>query len=159
MNGSVHEAQAVAPVSAHFVNNVLAAAASLIEEDPDLARDVLAELGQFLSYRLRDVPAPVSLRQELDHVATFIRLQQARFPDRITADIEAAADGGRRVDPGALQRPLAEALGRRLSAVAGPCELTLRADGERFSLTLSGPGGAEPERVAIAPPIPEGVPT
>ena len=43
----------VPTVSVHFVNNVLAAAASYIEEDPDTARDVLAELGSFLSHRLR----------------------------------------------------------------------------------------------------------
>ena len=156
MNGSVQEARAGAPISAHFVNNVLAAAASLIEEDPDLARDVLAELGQFLSYRLRDVPAPVPVAKELAHVETFVRLQQARFPDRITADVAPPSAGGRLVDPGAIQRPLAEALGQRLTSVAGPCELTLRADGERFALTLSGPGGANPEHVAIELP-PEGV--
>ena len=159
MNGSVQEARVGAPISAHFVNNVLAAAASLIEEDPDLARDILAELGQFLSYRLRDVPAPVPIRQELDHVATFVRLQQARFPDRISADLEPVSGDGRIVDPGALQRPLGEALSRRLSGVAGPCELTLRADGEIFALTLSGPGGAAPEHVAIALNTPEGVST
>ena len=159
MNGSVQEAHAGAPISAHFVNNVLAAAASLIEEDPDLARDVLAELGQFLSYRLRDVPAPVPIRQELEHVATFVRLQQARFPDRISADLEPASGDARIVDPGAIQRPLGEALSRRLSAVAGPCELTLRTDGEQFALTLSGAGGAAPEHVAIALPTPEGVST
>ena len=159
MNGSVQDAPAGAPVSAHFVNTVLAAAASLIEEDPDLARDVLAELGQFLSYRLRDVPAPVPVSQELAHVATFVRLQQARFPDRITADLTTSAGGGRSVQPGALQRPLAEALGRRLSAVAGPCELTLLPDGEHYALTLSGPGGADPERTVIALQTPEGVST
>ena len=78
-------------VSAHFVNNVLAAAASYIDDDPDYARDVLAELGQFLSYRLREDPAPVSAAQELAHTATYLRLQQARFPDRIT--VRAAGRG------------------------------------------------------------------
>lgn len=146
-----------APVSAHFVNNVLAAAASYIEDDPDYARDILAELGQFLSYRLRDVPAPVSVAQELAHVTTYVRLQQARFPDRITADVPAAAGGGRMVHPGSLQRPLAEALGRRLSVSSSSCELALRASGESFELELSGPGGADPERQQIALAMVEGV--
>ena len=156
MNGSLQDAAAGAPVSAHFVNNVLAAAASLIEEDPDLARDVLAELGQFLAYRLREAPAAVPISQELSHVATFVRLQQARFPDRITADLEAATGGGRTVDPGALQRPLAHALSERLTAIAGPCELTLSGSGDVYELTLSGPGGSAPERLEIALPTPEG---
>ena len=101
-------APSAAPISAHFVNNVLAAAASYIDEDPDYARDVLAELGQFLSYRLREDPAPVGAAQELAHTATFLRLQQARFPDRITVALPDAADVrgrvGARDDPGARRR-------------------------------------------------------
>ena len=57
----------VTPVSVHFVNNVLAAAASYIEEDPEAAREVLAELGAFLSHRLRG-PRTVSPAEELDHI-------------------------------------------------------------------------------------------
>ena len=79
-------------VSAHFINNVLAAAASYIDEDPDLARDVLAELGQFLAYGLRSAPEPATLGRELDHLSTYLRLQDARFPDRIDAAIPAAVE-------------------------------------------------------------------
>src|SRR6476661_8832040 len=69
-------------VSVHFVNNVLAAAASYIEEDPDAARDALAELGAFLTHRLRPARA-VSLQEELDHVGVYLRLQEFRFPGRL----------------------------------------------------------------------------
>ena len=113
-------AASAAPISAHFVNNVLAAAASYIDEDPDYARDVLAELGQFLSYRLREDPAPVGAAQELAHTATFLRLQQARFPDRITVALPDAADVLGRVAPGTIQEPVDAALGRRLREEAGP---------------------------------------
>ena len=51
--GSQNTPTGAAPVSVHFVNNVLAAAASYIEVEPDTARDVLADLGAFLSHRLR----------------------------------------------------------------------------------------------------------
>src|SRR3954449_5472043 len=83
--------RAPAPVSVHFVNNVLAAAASYVEDDPDEARDVLAELSAFLSYRLRTEPREVPLAQELEHVGVFVRLQQARFPDRIDATLPGRA--------------------------------------------------------------------
>src|SRR6201991_2135554 len=84
--GSQNTPTGAAPVSVHFVNNVLAAAASYIEVEPDTARDVLAELGAFLSHRLR--PARfVALAQELDHVAVYVRLEQARFPGRLEAEL------------------------------------------------------------------------
>ena len=147
-----------APVSAHFVNNVLAAAASYIEDDPEYARDVLAELGQFLAYRLRDEPSPMPASQELAHVATYFRLQQARFPDRIEADLSQASGGSsQRVLPGTLQRAVSEALGRRLSEHSGPCRVVLRAAGEDFELELSAPDGGGAERVAIALNKVEGV--
>ena len=119
------------PVSAHFVNNVLAAAASYIDEDPDYARDVLAELGQFLSYRLREDPAPVSAAQELAHTATFLRLQQARFPDRITVQLPDAT----------------EVFGRVLREEAGPCSVVLSTAADGLQLSVSGAGA--PDVVSI----------
>jgi two-component system, LytTR family, sensor histidine kinase LytS len=82
----------------HFVNNVLATAASYIEEDPDTARDVLAELGAFLTHRLRG-PRTVSPADELEHVAVYLRLEQARFPGRIDAELRGAALAQRRPGP------------------------------------------------------------
>ncbi len=138
------------PISAHFVNNVLAAAASYIEDDPDLARDVLAELGQFLSYCLREDPGPVTAGQELAHTATYLRLQQARFPDRISAQLPAAEElPGGRIAPDSIQGPVAEALGRRLRERAGTCRLTVRPSAQGLEAELSGAAGEDPELVRI----------
>jgi hypothetical protein len=96
-----------APVSVHFVNNVLAAAASYIEIEPDTARDVLAGLGACLSHRLRDA-RPAALAEELDHVATYLRLEQARFPGRLETELPSAAGlPAAHCAPGAVQAPLA----------------------------------------------------
>ena len=109
------------PLSVHFVNNVLAAAAGYIEDEPDEARDVLALLSQFLSYRLRAGAGAVPVAQELEHVATYLRLEQARFPDRILVELPRAADlPDASVPRAAIQAPLAEALDRRLGQRAGP---------------------------------------
>lgn len=154
--GSTTEA-ARPPVSAHFVNNVLAAAASYIEDDPELARDVLAELGQFLSYRLRGDTGPVPASAELAHTASYLRLQQARFPDRIVVELPVLADlGGRRVSPGSIQGPVADALGRRLREHAGACTLTARAAPGGLELLLRGDAGETPQRVVIPLGAPEG---
>jgi two-component system, LytTR family, sensor kinase len=147
--------EAPPPVSAHFVNNVLAAAASYIDDEPETARDVIAELGQFLSFRLRD-PAPVSLARELDHVSTYVRLEQARFPGRIEATLPpAGALPAVQVEPASLQAPLAEALGRRLREIPGPCSVSLRGPAGDcvFALELGGANGAAPEQIEIRPAV------
>jgi hypothetical protein len=130
-----------APVSVHFVNNVLAAAASYIEVEPDTARDVLAGLGAFLSHRLRETQT-VPLSQELDHVATYLRLEQARFPGRLQAELPPA--GGlpaAECRPGAVQAPLADALGRWLGQRTGRVHVALRArlDGSALDAQFDGP--------------------
>ena len=141
--------QAPAPVSVHFVNNVLAAAASYIEDDPDEARDILALLSQFLTYRLRPGTGTVPVARELDHVATYLRLEQARFPGRLELDLAQAgelADAG--VQRAAIQAPVAESLGRRLGERPGPCRLTLRIRPGRPELDLELASPGEPPEVA-----------
>ena len=142
-----------ATVSVHFVNNVLAAAASYIEEDPDTARDVLAELGAFLSHRLRG-PRAVSPAEELDHVGVYLRLEQARFPGRIDVELPAASELPATHDrprrrPGAAERgaqPLAGA------AQPGRVRVALRARGDALDLQLDRPD--EPGRGRRAPADP-----
>jgi LytS/YehU family sensor histidine kinase len=141
-----------APVSVHFINNVLAAAASYIEEDPDTARDVLAELGAFLSHRLRG-PRTVSPAEELEHVGVYLRLEQARFPGRIEAELPAAADlPATQIVPGEIQAPLSEALNRWLSQRPGRVRAALRARDGALDLQLDRPDepGQPGERVRIA---------
>ena len=142
-----------APVSVHFVNNVLAAAASYIEVEPETARDVLADLGAFLSHRLRR-RSTVALAEELEHVATYVRLEQARFPDRIEAELP-TRNGlpAAQCSPGEVQVPVCKALDGWLQERPGRVRLALRArlDGETLELQLDQPDdpGAAGRRVRI----------
>lgn len=150
-------AESGSPVSVHFVNNVLAAAASYIEEDPETARDVLAELGSFLSHRLR-APRLVSAAEELDHVAVYLRLEQARFPGRIEVELPKAVDlPSAQVVPGDIQAPLSDALGRWLSRRVGRVRLGLRARADALDLQLDRPD--EPGEAGERLRIPLGFPT
>ena len=139
------------PVSVHFVNNVLAAAASYIEEDPDTARDVLAELGAFLSHRLR-ASRVVSPAEELEHVGVYMRLEQARFPGRIEVELPAAGElPPARIAPGDVQAPLSTALERWLAQQPGRVRVALRARGDALDLQLDRPDepGEAGERLRI----------
>ena len=153
--GSQNTPTGAAPVSVHFVNNVLAAAASYIEVEPDTARDVLAGLGAFLSHRLRPARI-VPLAAELDHVAVYVRLEQARFPGRLEAELPPADSLPERdCVPGAVQAPLADALGRWLGEHRGRVRVALRArlDGSALEAQLDEPddphGTAERLRISL----------
>ena len=145
------------PVSVHFVNNVLAAAASLIEVEPDDAREVLADLGAFLTHRLRPART-VALSEELEHVATYARLENARFPGRLEAELPEARDlPSAQCVPGEVQAPLADALGRWLRDHRGRVRLALRArlDGASLEVRLDEPDdpsvAGERVRISLSP--------
>ena len=147
------------PLSVHFVNNALAAAAGLVEEDPDGARDVLANLGAFLTHRLRG-PRAVTLAEELDHVGVYLALERARFPGRVDAELPAAAGvPAAMTTPGAVQAPVGEAVGRWL-ARGGRVRVALRVrpGGADVDAQLDAPddSGAAGERVRIALGPPSG---
>jgi two-component system, LytTR family, sensor histidine kinase LytS len=144
-------ADGTSPVSVHFVNNVLAAAASYIEEEPETARDVLAELGSFLSHRLRG-PRLVSTSEELEHVAVYLRLEQARFPERVDFELPASADlPAVQLAPGEVQAPLGDALGRWMAREPGRVRVALRARADGLDLQLDHPDepGEAGERLHI----------
>lgn len=124
-----------ASISVHFVNNVLAAAASYIEDQPDTARDVLAELGAFLTHRLRP-NRTVTLAEELEHVRVYLRLEQARFPGRIETELPATVALRAPAAPGDIQAPLGAALGRWLREHPGRVRAALRVREEAGAVEL-----------------------
>jgi LytS/YehU family sensor histidine kinase len=130
---------------------VLAAAASYIEEDPDTARDVLAELGAFLSHRLRG-PRTVSPAEELDHIAVYLRLEQARFPGRIEVELPTVSDlPSAAVGAGDVQAPLSDAISRWMGQHSGPVRVALSASNGELDLQLDRPDAPSQagERVRI----------
>lgn len=142
----------VPPISVHFVNNVLAAAASYIEEDPDTARDVLAELGAFLSHRLRG-PRTVSPAEELDHIAVYLRLEQARFPGRIEVELPAVSDlPSAAVGAGDVQAPVSDAISSWMGQHTGPVRVALSARNGVLDLQLNRPDAPSDEGEHV--PIP-----
>jgi LytS/YehU family sensor histidine kinase len=148
----IPEPASVPPVSVHFVNNVLATAASYIDEDPDAARDVLAELGAFLSHRLRG-PRTVTLGEEFEHAGVYLRLEQARFPGRIDAELPAVSElPAAGAVPGQVQAPLGEALSRWLDDRPGRVRVAVRARSDGLELQLDRPDDptAPGERVRVA---------
>lgn len=137
-------------MSVHFVNNVLAAIASYVEEDPDTARDALAELGAFLTHRLRP-PRAVSVQEEVDHVAVYLRLQALRFPGRLATQMPSGTLPEALLGPGDLQRPVGAALDGWLARRPGRVRLRLDSAGSGLELRLDSPDAPEdpPETVFI----------
>jgi two-component system LytT family sensor kinase len=97
-----------AQISPHFIYNALAAIAGEIHARPDDARELLTEFAEFTRYLFREQRSYVALADELDHVERYLRLEQARFRDRLQVHVDVAPGARGVVVPSLSIQPLVE---------------------------------------------------
>jgi two-component system, LytTR family, sensor kinase len=97
-----------AQISPHFVYNALAAVARYIHTRPEEARELLTEFAEFTRYAFRRERPYVTLADELQYVEKYLRLEQARFGDRLTVRVEVAPEVLGAVVPALSLQPLVE---------------------------------------------------
>jgi two-component system, LytTR family, sensor kinase len=140
-----------AQISPHFIYNALAAVAGEIHTRPDEARELLSDFGEFTRYLFRDGRSYVTLAEELDHVERYLRLEQARFRDRLQVEFHVDAETTGVVVPALSVQPLVEnavRYGVERRAGSRRIEVTSRVVGADVELRVSDDGcGIEPERI------------
>ena len=149
-----------AQISPHFIYNALAAVANSIHTRPEEARELLTEFAEFTRYAFRGNRSYVTLADELHYVEKYLRLEKARFGDRLDVRVSVAPEVLTAVVPVLSMQPLVEnAVRHGVEKATGPCrveilgadldadvELTVRDGGagmtaEAASAALAGRGG------------------
>lgn len=82
-----------AQINPHFLFNVLNTVVSFCRTDPETARRLLLQIGEFFRQNLQRGNDLVALREEIKHVDTYLAIEQARFGHRLKVV--------HRIDPGA----------------------------------------------------------
>lgn len=123
----------------HFLFNTLHTIAGLVREgDRDLAVATLEELSELLRRALRDVELQeVPLREELDFLDRYLRIQQLRFGDmlRVEKQVDAAALDA--LVPSLLLQPVVEnAIAHGLDFERGPGCVRITAEREGADVVL-----------------------
>ncbi len=82
-------------IKPHFLLNTVGAIRTLINENPDRASDLLYEFSKYFRKNLErtDYTKPVPFLQEIDYIATYLKLECARYGDKMSVeyDIEATS--------------------------------------------------------------------
>lgn len=87
----------------HFLFNALNGLAEEVPEHPDVALAMVHDLTEYLRHLLAGIRSPVvTMASEADGLAAYLRIQEARFGDRVRARIA--------LDPAAAERPIANLL-------------------------------------------------
>lgn len=118
-------------VSPHFLNNALAAVSSFVEVDPPRASAMLADLGEYLRYALDENRRRVSLSDELEFVRVYVRIERARFGERV--DVRITTDersGSAPVDAGVVQAAVQRAVEREHRLGGGDVRIRVAAMGD-----------------------------
>ncbi len=97
-----------AQISPHFIYNALAAIAGYIHSNPEEARELLTEFAEFTRYAFRGQRPYVTLADELHYVEKYLRLERARFGDRLQVRLQVAPEVLPVVVPVLSLQPLVE---------------------------------------------------
>lgn len=140
-----------AQIRPHFLFNALNTVIAVSRNDPERARALLMELATFLRRVVAVRAERVPVSQELRFLEAYLRLEQARFGDRLRAEVRADARARRALIPALTLQPLVEnALvhGILPRAGAGRLRVRLRARGAYLHLLVADDGvGIPAERL------------
>lgn len=139
----------------HFLFNTLNSISSLVQDDPEGAEDMLADLSYMLRTLLKSgEQQEIPLELEMQLVRSYLRIQKVRFGDALSVEIDTAQDTLQALVPSLVLQTLVEnAIRHGISQSARPGRLRIssrRAAG-RLLLEVSddGPGVRTPSLKGI----------
>ncbi len=85
----------ISQINPHFMYNTLSAIAALCEIDPKEAKSLTVEFSSFLRQNLETLSTNklIPIEQELKHVGCYLKIEKARFKDKINVDYSIQSSG------------------------------------------------------------------
>lgn len=118
-----------AQIRPHFLFNALNTLAALIAVEPELAESLTLDTAEFLRTTFADRPDQVSVAEEVQLVEVYLRLEKARFGERLRVDLQVDSKAKSVLLPTLTLQPLVENAVRH--------GVTCRAEGGRISLRIA----------------------
>jgi LytS/YehU family sensor histidine kinase len=135
-----------AQINPHFLFNALNAIAGLIHTRPELAEETVEQLAEVFRYTLRKSEKEwVRLDEEIEFVAAYLRVEEARFGERLQVKVSVDAAATSIPVPAMSIQPLVEnAIKHGTSTVEGQgrveVSVTLKAEALCIEVCDNGPG-------------------
>jgi sensor histidine kinase YesM len=127
----------------HFLFNTLNAISALALADPHQARLMISRLSDLLRLTLEERHAlEVPLSRELELLRCYLDIQQVRFQDRLSTQLDVAADTVRAAVPSMILQPLVE------NALRHGLQIVSRREGAQLYLRVDDDGLGLPEGMA-----------
>jgi signal transduction histidine kinase len=128
----------------HFLFNTLNAITALIAQEPRSAQRIVSGLSELLRFSLgRAGEQEVTLERELDLLGRYIEIQEVRFPDRLTVEVDVEPEAMVALVPSMILQPLVENSirhGIAPRAAGGRVDVRAAREGELLRLTVRDDG-------------------
>jgi two-component system, LytTR family, sensor kinase len=135
----------------HFLFNTLHAISSLMRTNVDAADTMIDQLSDLLRLSLRSRSQEVTVKQEFDLLRSYLAIEQTRFRDRLSVQIDVDPDVLDARIPQLLLQPLVEnAVRHGIAPRARPGRIDVRArrEGPQLTIDVRDTGdGLPPERL------------
>ncbi|OLN27748.1 sensor histidine kinase [Desulfosporosinus metallidurans] len=117
-----------AQVNPHFLFNAINTVVSFCRTDPEKARHLLLQLGDFFRKNLKSAEKFVTLREECEHIRAYLAIEQARFSERLCVREEITDEALNWRLPGLTLQPLVEnAIKHGIYPMSTPGEIVISA--------------------------------
>jgi hypothetical protein len=137
-----------AQLDPHFLFNSLNGIAAEIRPHPEVAVEMVGELSDYLRYSLDHRKQPIArLLTELGAMESYLRIERARFGDRLHFHVEASEPARQQFVPSFLLQPLVEnavKYGLDRSVAGLDIDLHARVDGNLLEITVANSGTMAP---------------
>jgi signal transduction histidine kinase len=131
-------------IEPHFLFNVLNTVSEVMRTDLRTADEMMGQLGELLRMAFdRTLADTVPLREEMRFATAYLALQQARFRDTLTVEVEVAPEAAEARVPSFILQPLVEnAIRHGLAPMGGAGHVAVRAwrDGGTLVVTVEDDG-------------------
>lgn len=115
-----------AQINPHFLFNAITTISSYCRTQPEVARNLLVNLGDYFRKNLNTVKSFVNLHDEIEHIKSYIAIEKARFGDKLTV-IYDIGDINCKLPPLTLQPLVENAIKHGLLEKQGGGTITIRA--------------------------------
>jgi len=114
-----------AQINPHFLFNALNTILCYIRRNPDLARSLVSRLGDYFRQNIDSTGDFVLLSREIEHLQSYLAIEEARFEDRLNISFSIEVDGA--IPPMILQPLVENAVKHGLSPKKGRGNLSISA--------------------------------
>lgn len=135
-------------INPHFIFNSLNTISAFCREKPEKARELLIALATYFRNTIKTQDSCVSIYEEMDYVEAYLQLENARFEDRLTVDVQVEKELDCQV-PCLILQPIVEnaiihgAMKRRHGLVS----ILVEKDGGEVAITVKDNGHGIPLEV------------